>query len=150
MDERRNGVGVILKKEYVKSVLGMTRLADRVMTMKLGNESMMMNVVIAYALQVGCEMEEKNNSAVTWMKWRRVYSSSYYYIVSIVCYCIISIAADFTWHFAEGHRCNEVMGWYGVKERNVDGQMVLDFAKRMKAPKNQIMKQLTGVQTYGV
>eukprot|EP00064_Thunnus_orientalis_P019496 superscaffoldBa00004900_g19616 len=58
-EEGRNGVGVILKEEYVKSVLEVKRVSHRVMSMKLEIEGVMMNAVSAYAPQVGCEMEEK-------------------------------------------------------------------------------------------
>ncbi|MCJ8736391.1 hypothetical protein PDJAM_G00257960 [Pangasius djambal] len=41
------------------------------------------------------------------------------------------IGADFNGHVGEGNTGDEVMGKFGVKERNLEGQMVVDFAKRM-------------------
>ncbi|KAF7706368.1 hypothetical protein HF521_019622, partial [Silurus meridionalis] len=58
VDGKRNGV-VILKEEYSKSVVEVKRVSDRVMNMKLEVEGVMINVISAYASQVGCEMEEK-------------------------------------------------------------------------------------------
>ncbi|KAK3507183.1 hypothetical protein QTP70_009514 [Hemibagrus guttatus] len=44
----------------------------------------------------------------------------------------VVIGADFNGHVGEGNRRDEeVMGKFGVKERNLEGQMVEDFAKRM-------------------
>ncbi|KAK3549895.1 hypothetical protein QTP86_015521, partial [Hemibagrus guttatus] len=44
----------------------------------------------------------------------------------------VVIGADFNGHIAEGNTGDEeVMGKFGVKERNLEGQMVMDFAKRM-------------------
>ncbi|KAI5610689.1 hypothetical protein C0J50_11967, partial [Silurus asotus] len=59
VDGKRNGVGVILKEEYSKSVVEVKRVYDRVMIVKVEVEGMMINVISAYAPQVGCEMEEK-------------------------------------------------------------------------------------------
>ncbi|KAL7841885.1 hypothetical protein SRHO_G00255760 [Serrasalmus rhombeus] len=43
------------------------------------------------------------------------------------------IGADFNGHVGEGNRGDEeVLGMYGVKDRNAEGQMVVDFAKRME------------------
>ncbi|KAI5088533.1 hypothetical protein C0J45_21105 [Silurus meridionalis] len=59
VDGKRNGVGVILKEEYSKSVVEVKRVSDRVMIVKLEVKGMMINVISASAPQVCCEMEEK-------------------------------------------------------------------------------------------
>lgn len=48
VDRRRNGVGVTLKEENIKSVLEVKRVLDRVMSKKLEIEGVVMNVVSAY------------------------------------------------------------------------------------------------------
>ncbi|KAK3540944.1 hypothetical protein QTP86_006405 [Hemibagrus guttatus] len=59
VDSKRNGVGVVLKEEFVRNVLEVKRVSDRVMSLKLEIEGVMLNVVSGYAPQVGCELEEK-------------------------------------------------------------------------------------------
>ena len=44
-----------------------------------------------------------------------------------------TLRADLNGHVEEGNRGDEqVMGRYGVEERNVEGQMVVDFTQRME------------------
>ncbi|KAK3564091.1 hypothetical protein QTP86_007551 [Hemibagrus guttatus] len=57
VDSKRNGVGVVLKEEFVRNVLEVKRVSDRVMSLKLEIEGVMLNVVSGYAPQVGCELE---------------------------------------------------------------------------------------------
>ncbi|KAK3519634.1 hypothetical protein QTP86_002446 [Hemibagrus guttatus] len=59
VDSKRNGVGVVLKEEFVRNVLEVKRVSDRVMSLKLEIEGVMLNVVSGYAPQVRCELEEK-------------------------------------------------------------------------------------------
>ncbi|KAK3511889.1 hypothetical protein QTP70_027488, partial [Hemibagrus guttatus] len=97
VDSKRNGVGVVLKEEFVRNVLEVKRVSDRVMSLKVEIEGVMLNVVSGYAPQVR-----------------------------------VVIGADFNGHVGEGNRGDEeVMGKFGVKERNLEGQMVVDFAERM-------------------
>ena len=59
-DGRRNGVGVILKEDYIGRVIEAKRVSDRMMYMKLDIEGVMMTVISAYAPRYGCLMEEKD------------------------------------------------------------------------------------------
>ncbi|KAK3544656.1 hypothetical protein QTP86_025603, partial [Hemibagrus guttatus] len=91
VDSKRNEVGVVLKEEFVRNVLEGKRVSDRVMSLKLEIEGVMLNVVSGYAPQERILMD-----------------------------------------VGEGNTGDEeVMGKFGVKERNLEGQMVVDFAKRM-------------------
>ncbi|KAK3543975.1 hypothetical protein QTP70_032735, partial [Hemibagrus guttatus] len=122
VDSKRNGVGVVLKEEFVRNVLEVKRVSDRVMSLKLEIEGVMLNVVSGYAPQVGCELEEKERF---WNELDEV-------MESIPTGERVVIGADFNGHVGEGNRGDEeVMGKFGVKERNLEGQMVVDFAKRM-------------------
>ncbi|KAK3522273.1 hypothetical protein QTP86_000681 [Hemibagrus guttatus] len=92
------------------------------MSLKLEIEGVMLNVVSGYAPQVGCELEEKE----------RLWSELDEVMESIPMGERVVIGADFNGHVGEGNRGDEeVMGKFGVKERNLEGQMVVDFAKRM-------------------
>ncbi|KAK3533904.1 hypothetical protein QTP70_034899 [Hemibagrus guttatus] len=122
VDSKRNGVGVVLKEEFVRNVLEVKRVSDRVICLKLEIEGVMLNVVSGYAPQVGCELEEKE----------RFWSELDEVMESIPTGERVVIGADFNGHVGEGNTGDEeVMGKFGVKERNLEGQMVVDFAKRM-------------------
>ncbi|KAK3560541.1 hypothetical protein QTP86_010949 [Hemibagrus guttatus] len=122
VDSKRNGVGVVLKEEFVRNVLEVKRVSDRVMSLKLEIEGVMLNVVSGYAPQVGCELVEKE----------RFWSELDEVIESIPTGERVVIGADFNGHVGEGNRGDEgVMGKFGVKETNLEGQTVVDFAKRI-------------------
>ncbi|KAK3508165.1 hypothetical protein QTP70_015364, partial [Hemibagrus guttatus] len=122
VDSKRNGVGVVLKEEFVRNVLEVKRVSDRVMNLKLEIEGVMLNVVSGYAPQVGCELEEKE----------RFWSELDEVMEIIPTGERVVIGVDFNGHVGEGNTGDEeVMGKFGVKERNLEGQMVVDFAKRM-------------------
>ncbi|KAK3508911.1 hypothetical protein QTP70_013722 [Hemibagrus guttatus] len=122
VDSKRNGVGVVLKEEFVRNVLEVKRVSDRVMSLKLEIEGVMLNVVSGYAPQVGCELGEKE----------RFWSELDEVMESIPTGERVVIGADFNGNVGEGNTGDEeVMGKFGVMERNLEGQMVVDFAKRM-------------------
>ncbi|KAK3529771.1 hypothetical protein QTP86_003026 [Hemibagrus guttatus] len=74
------------------------------------------------SMQVGCELEEKE----------RFWSELDEVMESIPTGERVVIGADFNGHVGEGNTGDEeVMGKFGVKKRNLEGQMVVDFAKRM-------------------
>ncbi|KAK3541728.1 hypothetical protein QTP86_002117 [Hemibagrus guttatus] len=122
VDSKRNGVGVVLKEEFVRNVLVVKRVSDRVMSLKLEIEGVMLNVVSGYAPQVGCVLEEKE----------RIWSELDEVMESIPTGERVVIGADFNGHVGEGNTGDEeVMGKFGIKERNLEGQMVVDFTKMM-------------------
>ena len=93
--------------------------------MKLDIEGVMMTVISAYAPQVGCLTEEKDKF---WTDLDEV-------VESIPKEERVVIGADFNGDVivGEGNRGDEnVMGRYGDKARNAEGQMVVDFATRME------------------
>ncbi|KAK3565387.1 hypothetical protein QTP86_007664 [Hemibagrus guttatus] len=135
VDSKRNGVGVVLKEEFVRNVLEVKRVSDRVMSLKLEIEGVMLNVVSGYAPQVGCELEEKERF---WSELDEVMEST-------PTGERVVIGADFNGHVGEGNRGDEeVMGKFGVKERKLEGQMVVDFAKRMDIAVADLFCQMTG------
>ena len=60
-DGRKNGIGIVLRKELAESVLEVNRVSDRLMAMKLEVNGSILNIVSAYAPQVNNNMEEKND-----------------------------------------------------------------------------------------
>ena len=121
-DGKRNGVGIIVKEEYVASVLEVNRVSGRLMRMKLDVRGVRLNVICAYAPQVGCEEEEKESF------WNELDVM----VESLPRDERIVIGADLNGHVGQGNKGDEeVIGRYGVKERNPEGQKVVDFAKRM-------------------
>ena len=66
-DERgRNGVGVVLSKELQDRLVSVSRTNDRVLSVKLFIGETVVNVICAYAPQMGCQDEEKETF------WRQV------------------------------------------------------------------------------
>ncbi|KAK3567560.1 hypothetical protein QTP86_020032, partial [Hemibagrus guttatus] len=101
VDSKRNGVGVVLKEEFVRNVLEVKRVSDRVMSLKLEIEGVMLNVVSGYAPQVGCELEEKD----------RFWSELDEVMESIPTGERVVIGADFNGHVGEGNRGDEEVEW---------------------------------------
>ncbi|KAI5625329.1 hypothetical protein C0J50_15188 [Silurus asotus] len=104
MTDPRNGVGVILKEEYSKSVVEVKRVSDRVMNVKVEVEGMMINVISAYAPQVRCEMEEKE----------RFWSELDEVVDGVPRKERLVIGADFNGHVGEGNR--GIIGRCNLKE----------------------------------
>jgi len=120
-DNKRNGVGIVLRKDLVDRVVEVERTSDRLMTMKLEVDGMLINIVSAYAPQVGCDNEEKE---AFWADLEEV-------VEKIPRDERLVIGADLNAHVGEGNTNDEeAMGKHGFGRRNPEGQIVVDFAKR--------------------
>ena len=58
---KKNGVGIILKKEYVDRVVKLWRVTDREICLKMELDGVVLIVISAYASQVGCIRKEKKS-----------------------------------------------------------------------------------------
>ena len=58
--KNRNGVAVILEREWHDTILKVEIISDRIINVKLANGNSILNVISAYAPQVGCPHEEKS------------------------------------------------------------------------------------------
>ena len=56
----RNGVAVILEREWHAKILKVDRISDRIFNVKLAYVNSILNVIPAYAPQVGCPHEENS------------------------------------------------------------------------------------------
>ena len=52
-------MGIVLSKDLKEDLISVSKRSDRVMNIKLGVEETVVNIICAYAPQVGCTEEEK-------------------------------------------------------------------------------------------
>ena len=120
---KKNGVGIILKKEHVDRVVELWRVTDKIICLKTELDDVMLNVISAYAPQVGCIREEKEAFKLDLDET----------VEKIQKNERIVMGADLNGHVGEGiNGKKECMGRHGLGKRNNEGQAVMDFARRME------------------
>lgn len=114
----RNGVGIVVSKELKDKVVDIKRNGDRIMSIKLCLDEKV-NIVCAYAPQVGCDLEEKDEF------WRNLQEQ-----ISVISQEErVMIGADLNGHIGKERGVLErVHGGWGIGERNDEGEKVIDFA----------------------
>ena len=121
-DGKRNEIDIVVSEELFESVLEVKRVSERLMDMKVKVKGSILNIVSAYAPQVGNSMEEKKDF------WQDVHGL----IESVSKQNIIVLNADLNGHMSKGNKGDdEIMGRYGVGTRNKEESVVVEFAKRM-------------------
>ena len=119
-NNKRNGLWIVLRRDLVNRVVEVKKISDRLMTMKLEIDGMLINIVSAYAAQVGCD-EEK---AAFWADLEEV-------VERVPGDERLVIGADLNAHVGEGNTNDEeAIGKHGFGGRNQEGQTVVDFARR--------------------
>ena len=120
-ENKKNGVGIILKKEHLDRVVELWRATDRIICLKMEVDGVMLNVISAYAPQVGCVCEEKE---AFWLDLDEI-------VEKIPKNERIVVGADLNGHVGEGNNGDEeCMGRHGLGKRKNEGQAVMDFAKK--------------------
>ena len=115
-------MGIILKKEHVDRVVELWRVTDSIICLKIELDGVMLNVIRAYAPQMGCIREEKEALSLDLDE----------IVEKVPKNKKIVAGADLNAHVREGNNGNEeCMGRHGLGKINNEGQAVVDFAKRM-------------------
>ena len=114
----RNGVGIILAKELKNNVLEVKRRNDRLMKMKIVLDGEVLNVMSAYAPQVGCTDEEKDEF------WRQLDEE----VITVPEEEALMIGGDLNGHVGRDNQSLErIHGGWAVGDRNLEGERIIDF-----------------------
>ena len=104
-------------------VVELWRVTDGIICLKMELDGVMLNVINAYAPQVGCIREEKE---AFWLDLDET-------VEKTPKNERIVVGADLNEHVREGNNGDEeCMGRHGLGKRNNEGQSVVDFAQRME------------------
>ena len=128
-DTKRNGIGVILSPGLKDGVLQVTRMSDRIIWVQLELEKEPVNVISAYAPQVGCNEEEKEEF------WNLLGGL----VAKIPEKDTVWSGADLNGHVGVGNQdASKAIGKYGVGERNDSGDQWFPTAvpRHTNVPRN--------------
>ncbi|XP_064081971.1 uncharacterized protein LOC135198330 [Macrobrachium nipponense] len=118
-EQGRNVIGVVLSGEMKNAVAEVSRKNVCIMRVKICYGGETMNIISAYAPQVGCTEEEKNRF---WNEMSEVTQE-------LEEQERIVVGADFNGHFGnEKDVIERVHGGHGIGERNPEGKSLVDFA----------------------
>jgi len=122
-EEGVSGVGVLVAEKWIDSVLEVRRVSERLMVVRVAVGKSVVNLVCAYAPQVGRSMEEKEAFLMLFSKMVSDVNGKERLIV----------CGDFNCHVGDGVGGYEgVHGGSGFGERNLEGEMMLDVAEAME------------------
>ena len=115
----RNGIGIILSKEWQDKILKIKRISDRIMTMKLVSGNTMLNIISGYAPQVGCSQQEKD----------QFYENLESEMRRIPLHEELIIGGDLNGHVGKDRSHFErEHGGHGYGQQNPEGESILSFA----------------------
>ena len=116
----RNGIGIILSKEWQDKILEIKRISDRIMTMKLVSGNTMLNIISVYAHQVGCSQQEKD----------QFYENLESEMRRIPLHEELIIGGDLNGHVGKDRSNFErEHGGHGYGQQNPEGESILRFAQ---------------------
>lgn len=119
--KERNGVGIILDKEWKEHLVRVSIRSDRIMSIGLGTEGATANILCVYAPQARCEDQEKEDF------WNDLY---YLEMFEIPAEERCFIGGDLNAHIIGKSRIGQarIHGGWGFGNRNVEGNCIIDFA----------------------
>ena len=118
-EEGVSGVGILVAERWIESVIEVQRVSERLLVVRVAVGSSVLNVVCAYAPQVGRSYEEKEEFLVMFGKTLDGISEMERMVVG----------GDFNCHVGAAVEGYEgVHGGHGFGQRNVEGEMLLEMA----------------------
>jgi hypothetical protein len=118
-EEGVSGVGILVAERWIESVIEVRRVSQRLLVVRVAIGSSVLNVVCAYAPQVGRSYEEKEEFLVMFGKTLDGISEMERMVVG----------GDFNCHVGAAVEGYEgVHGGHGFGQRNVEGEMLLEMA----------------------
>ena len=118
-EEGVSGVGILVAERWIESVIEVRRVSERLLVVRVAIGSSVLNVVCAYAPQVGRSHEEKEEFLVMFGKTLDGISEMERLVVG----------GDFNCHVGAAVEGYEgVHGGHGFGQRNVEGEMLLEMA----------------------
>ena len=115
----KNGVGIIVDSEFIEQVVGVVRKGDRIIALKIiiGNETV--NIISAYAPQVGLDEALKT----------KFWEDLEVLIQTMPQNEKVVIGGDLNGHVGQiNEDYDKIHGGYGFGTRNNEGKTILDFA----------------------
>ncbi len=118
-NQGRNGVGIILDREWREDLVQVERRSDRIMSVKIAVGKFNLYIICAYAPQVGCTAEEKDEF------WQQLEMEQQ----AISQEERVIIGGDLNGHLGRERRTLlRVHGGWGIGELNEEGERIMDFA----------------------
>ncbi|KAK9088826.1 hypothetical protein Scep_027908 [Stephania cephalantha] len=124
IDRKCNGVGIVVDNDYKDKVVEVKRMGDRLILVKLiiGDEKI--NILSAYAPQVGLSESIK----------RKFWDDMDGFMQSIPLDEKVFIGGDLNGHVgASNDRFERVHGGFGYGNRNEEGESILEFASKIRS-----------------
>ena len=119
-NRKKNGVAIVVGEKWRDNILEVNRISDRIITAKLLIDTININIVSAYAPQVRCTDEEKEEF---WEELEEL-------IRSLSENDNIVIGADLNGHIGRGNTGYERWhGGFGHGEKNQEGGIILEFTQ---------------------
>src|SRR5664279_4742913 len=121
-EEGSSVVGILVAEKWIEDVIEVRRINDRLMVLRVRVGKSVLNLVSVYAPQVGRSMEEKQEFLISLGTVLSTISEVEHLVV----------CGDMNGHVGkEGNGFEGVHGGYGFGSRNVEGEMLLEFADAM-------------------